>query len=267
MKKQRGKGTGASLRLYFAVIISMGLLAGACDGPASTAVEITNTAPAKTASSPPASAMITASPAATEIPGFEGWSVINPQAVDIKTENGTLVMTLTRRALWFMTQRGVLLYEPVTGNFKITAEVHTSKSSDTSQPPGGDGSVQLAGVMARNGEGYRENYAFIVVGMDADGISVETKNTVNGMSKFEGPAWNSADAELQLCRVGKTISLYKRHAGTGEAWIQAASYDRPDLPATLQAGLNIYTDGQPDIQAMYDHIQIEAVASAGECGQ
>lgn len=145
--------------------------------------------------------------------------------------------------------------------------MHTSKSSDTSQPPGGNGSVQLAGVMARSGEGYQENYAFIVVGMDTDGISVETKNTVNGMSKFEGPSWNAADAELQLCRVGKTISLYKRHAGTGEAWIQAASYERPDLPATLQAGVNIYTDGKPDIQATYSNVQIEAIASMGECGQ
>ena len=204
---------------------------------------------------------------ATAIPGFERWSVVNPQAVQIRADNSALVMTLTRHALWFMQQRGVLLYRPVSGSFRITADVHASKRSDPGQPPGGNGSVQLAGVMARSGEGYQENYVFIVVGADADGLSVETKNTINGVSKFAGPSWDSGDAQLQLCRFDSTISLYKRHVGGSEPWIEAARYDRPDLPATMQVGLNIYTDGQPDIQAAYDHISIEPVTSATDCGK
>lgn len=174
-------------------------------------------------------------------------------------------MTLTHRALWFMQQRGVLLYKPVSGDFRITADVHTSKSSDTSQPPGGDGGVQLGGVMARSDAVAQENYVFVVVGDDGDGLSVETKNTVNGLSKFQGPAWDSADAELRLCRFGTTLSAYKRHVGTQETWLQAASFERSDLPVSLQVGLNIYTDSAPDLQVRYENIEIEPIGGAADC--
>jgi hypothetical protein len=191
--------------------------------------------------------------------------VFNPGAVDVQSENGSLILTLTRHALWFMQQRGVLVYKPVSGNFKITADVHTSKHSDPTQPPGGNGSVQLGGVMARNGDGGQENYVFIVVGDDGDGLSIETKNTTDGFSKFNGPAWDSAEAELRLCRIGQAFNLYKRHVNTNETWTLATSYDRPDLPGDLQVGLNIYTDSAPDLQIRYENIKIESVPSMEEC--
>ncbi len=207
----------------------------------------------------------TSVPTATAIPGFEAWSVFNPQAVEIKSENGALTMKLIHRALWFMEQRGVLMYQEVDGNFSITADVHTAKSSDPTQPPGGNGTVQLGGLMARNGQGGRENYVFIVVGDDSDGLSIETKNTVDGLSKFNGPSWDSSEAELRLCRVGKTFNLYKRHVNSTEAWTLAASFDRPDLPQTLQVGLNIYSDNTPDLQVRYDHIKIDLITSVADC--
>ena len=207
----------------------------------------------------------TSVPTATAIPGFEAWSVFNPQAVEIKSENDTLTMKLIHRALWFMEQRGVLMYQEVDGNFRITAEVHTSKSSDVTQPPGGNGTVQLGGLMARNGGAGRENYVFIVAGDDGDGLSIETKNTIDGLSKFNGPSWDSSEAVLRLCRVGQTFKLYKRHVNSTEAWISAASFDRPDLPQTLQVGLNIYSDSTPDLQVRYDHIKLDAITSLADC--
>lgn len=95
----------------------------------------------------------TEKPTATPIPSFEEWSVFNPGAVDISTQDDALILTLKYRTLWFMNQRGVLAYKLVDGDFKITADVFTSKSSDPTQPPGGDGTVQLGGLMARNGPG------------------------------------------------------------------------------------------------------------------
>lgn len=204
-------------------------------------------------------------PTATAIPGFEDWSVFNPQAVDIQSENGSLTLTLKRHALWFMEQRGVLVYKLVRGNFKITADVLTAKHSDPTQPPGGNGHVQLGGLMARNGNGGRENYVFIVAGDDGDGLSIETKNTTQGLSQYGGPRWDSADAELRLCRFGQTFNLYKRHINTAEAWIVAASFDRPDLPDDLQVGLNIYTDSTPDLQIQYKNIMIESIPSLDAC--
>ena len=204
-------------------------------------------------------------PTPTAIPGFEDWSVLNTDRVEIQSKDGALVMTLLRRALWFMDQRGVFVYKPVSGNFKLTADVHTAKRSDPTQPPGGDGTVQLGGLMARDGTGGQENYVFIVAGDDGDGLSIETKNTVDSFSKYSGPAWDSAEAELRLCRFGESFQLYKRHIGGNEAWTSAATFERTDLPETLQVGLNIYTDSRPDLQIRYDHIQIDPVSEASDC--
>jgi hypothetical protein len=201
----------------------------------------------------------------SSIPGFEDWSVLKRQAIEIATENGSLVLTLKQHALWFMEQRGVLVYKLVDGDFKITATLHTAKSSDPSQSPGGDGTVQLGGLMARNGKGGQENYVFIVIGDDGDGLSVETKNTTDSFSKYSGPAWDSADAELRLCRLGQMFNLYKRHVGSSETWTLAATFDRPDLPDALQVGVNIYTDSEPDLQIRYENISIKPVTSETEC--
>ena len=204
-------------------------------------------------------------PTATAIPGFEDWSVFNPQAVDIQTDDGALMMTLKHRALWFMNQRGVFVYKSVSGNFRITADIHTAKSSNPAQPPGGDGTVQLGGLMARNGNGGQENYVFIVAGDDGNGLSIETKNTIDSFSKYDGPAWDSAEAELRLCRFGGMFNLYKRHIASDETWIPAATFDRPDLPETLQVGLNIYSDSTPDLQIRYDPINTDLISNSSDC--
>lgn len=207
----------------------------------------------------------TAIPTSTSIPGFEDWMVFNPQAVGISTENDSLILTLQRRALWFMTQRGVLVYQIISGNFKITAEVHAMKNSDPLDAPGGDGTVQLGGLMARDGTGGPENYVFIVLGDDGNGLSIETKNTVDSFSTYDGPGWDVAQAELRLCRFGATINLYKRHIGTNEPWILAGSFDRPDLPETLQVGTNIYSDNTPDLRIRLDRLRIESIADEADC--
>jgi hypothetical protein len=210
----------------------------------------------------------TLQPTPTDIPGFKGWSILNSGYADVSTDAGALVLTLKSRALWFMNQRGVLVYTPATAGFRLSAKVHVSKSSDPAQAPGGDGTVQLAGLMVRDGNASRgENYAFIAVGDDGDGLSVETKNTVNSVSKYEGPNWDADTAELRVCRFGATVSLYKRHADSGEAWSLARTYERGDLPEKIQAGMIIYTDSAPDVRARFEAVNLEPVTSAAECGE
>ena len=241
------------------------LLLTACAAP-------TTAIPATATQSPPPEPTIaptdTLTPAPAEIsdiPGFEDWSVLNGPAVDVTSEDNSLFLTLKHRALWFMNQRGVLAYKPVEGDFKITADVYTTKSSNSNQPPGGDGTVQLGGLMARNGTGGQENYVFIVVGDDGNGLSVETKNTTDSFSEYDGPAWDSANAQLRICRAGQIFHLYKRHIGSDELWALAASFERPDLPAGLQVGVNIYSDSTPDLRVRYANMQIETIASASDC--
>jgi len=249
------------IKIFF---LSMIILLASCTTPAS---QVVPTATQTRSLAPTLKPTKTAIPTVTSIPGFEDWSVFNAQAVDIRTENGSLILTLKYRMLWFMNQRGVLVYQPVSGNFAITADVHATKSSDRTQPPGGDGTVQLGGLMARNGNGGQENYVFIVVGDDGNGLSVETKNTTESFSKYDGPTWDSSDAELRLCRRGQTFNLYKRHVGTKEAWMLAESFDRPDLPDTLQVGANIYTDSTPDLSVRFDHLRIEPITAEADCEQ
>jgi hypothetical protein len=251
-------------RIYLTIWLVIVLLFTSCNASATSIPATVAQTPLPTMVAP--TNTFTAAPVEiSSLPGFEDWSTFNPQAVDISLENGSLVLTLKQRALWFMEQHGVLVYKLVKGDFKITAEVHTAKTSDPTQPPGGDNTVQLGGLMARNGNPGRENYVFIVAGDDGNGLSIETKNTTNSMSEYSGPAWDSASAELRLCRFGPTFNLYKRRVSASEAWTLAAAFERPDLPEDLQAGLNIYTDSTPDLQIRYDHVKIEPITSLTEC--
>ncbi|HZM21152.1 MAG TPA: hypothetical protein VFC02_05380 [Anaerolineales bacterium] len=246
------------------LIISTIVVITSCTAPTQQAIPTVTSTPSPTPTLKPTNTIV---PTATGIPGFEDWSVFNPQAVTISTENDSLILTLRHRSLWFMTQRGVLVYKPVSGNFKITAEVRAAKNSNPSQTPGGDGTVQLGGLMARNGNGGQENYVFVVIGDDGNGLSIETKNTVDSFSNYAGPSWDASEAELRLCRFGSAFKLYKRHLGANEAWIPADSFDRPDLPDTLQVGANIYTDNTPDLSVRFDHLRIESITSEADCEQ
>ena len=196
--------------------------------------------------------------------GFDGWSMIKPFSVDASVDHGTLVLTLTHQALWFNADRGVLFSKPVSGDFRVTATVRASKTSDPSAVPGGDGTVQLGGLMAR-ADRAPEDYVFIVVGDDGDGPSVETKSTDDSLSVYEGPSCPTAAADLRLCRIGPTFTLYKRAAGSSDAWVIAKSYDRPDLPAGLQVGANVYSGGTPDLTVRYENLKVEQVQKAEGC--
>jgi hypothetical protein len=254
------------LKTLFPIVI----LLASCGAPAQPVIPTATQAPSPVPSSTPVPTEIpteTVQPTATNIPGYEDWSVFNPQAVDIGIENDSLILTLKYRALWFMNQRGVLFHKPVSGDFKITANVYAAKSSDPSRPPGGDGSVQLGGLMARDGSGGLENYVFIVVGDDSNGLSVETKNTVDGASEYDGPSWGSAEAELRLCRSGQIFKLYKRHIGAGEPWLLTKTFERSDLPDTLQVGVNIYTDNTPDLRVRFEQLRIEPISAETDCEQ
>jgi hypothetical protein len=194
------------------------------------------------------------------------WSVVNPQDVSLSVASGSLTMQLTHGVLWFNASRGVLVYKLVTGDFAATTTAHARKASAPAQPP--DSAIHLGGLMARGpaSDSGSENYLFAVVGFGDQGhLTVETKTTVNGSSQYDGPVWPSADAELRLCRVGRQFSLYKRSVGA-TAWTPAAAYDRPDLPATLQVGPNLYApDG--DLRVTVDGFRFAPVASAADCTQ
>jgi hypothetical protein len=87
---------------------------------------------------------------------------------------------------------------------------------------------------------------------------------VNSVSTYEGPSWPSGDAELRLCRVGSMFYLYKRALGAG-TFTLANTYDRPDLPAKLQVGGNVYSLNAPDLVANFDEITFAEATSEADC--
>ena len=207
----------------------------------------------------------TAAAERTPIPGFEDWQLINPQAVRVSVDDGALVMDLIGSVIWFNADKGVLFYRDVTGDFRASATVRTSKASDPSMPPGQDGTVQLAGLMART-EVPAENSVFIVSGSIGSATGLETKTTESDHSIYIQRAQpTGGDAELRLCRVGSTFYLWWRHVDSTEDWTHMSTLDRRDMPETLQVGANIYTDARPDIVARFEDLAIEALKPGAAC--
>jgi hypothetical protein len=207
----------------------------------------------------------TAAPGQTPVPGFEDWQLINPQAVRVSVDGGALVMDLIGSVIWFNADKGVLFYRDVTGDFRATATVRTSKASDPSKPPGQDGTVQLAGLMART-EVPAENSVFIVSGSIGNSTGLETKTTESSRSIFiQRGLPTGGDAELRLCRIGSTFLLWWRHVDSDEDWTHMSTLERKDMPPTLQVGANIYTDGVPDIVARFESLTIEPIPLGAGC--
>jgi hypothetical protein len=44
-----------------------------------------------------------------------------------------------------------------------------------------------------------------------------------------------------------------------------STFQRPDLPDALQVGVNIYTDGVPDITARFEGLAIEPLEDGEDC--
>jgi hypothetical protein len=194
------------------------------------------------------------------------YSFVGRDRVEVSGRDGALSLTLTAPALWFNDSQGVLAFKPVSGDFKATATVRTQRASNDEPPPP---AIRLGGLMARDPASDStgmQNYVHIVVGNGPSGVlAVEHKTTTNSNSVYDAPEWPSPDAQLRICRVGSTFNLYKRPVGS-RPWEQAASYDRPDLPAELQVGADIYSPNTPpDLRVRWDEVRYQSVADVGDC--
>lgn len=194
------------------------------------------------------------------------WMIFRPEVLNVTVGNGALSLRLDQQALWFNDNRGPLVYKYVTGNFRLTTRVRISKASNPAEPP--SNAVHLGGLMVRDPQGEMpgaaENYVFVVAGFDEMDLSIETKSTVNSVSTYEGPAWPTGDAQLRLCRLGSKIYLYKRAIGAAKYGL-AQIYDRPDLPAKLQVGVNVYSLSTPDLVAQFDEVTFASANTMVDC--
>ncbi len=193
----------------------------------------------------------------------KSWKSLRTHLLDISVKGGELHLIAKRYSVWFNDEVGALLYKNVTGDFVATASVKARKASDTSKYVGPD--YQFGGILANSPSGSKHNYVFIVVGDRGGYLSVETKSTTNSRSNVQGPKWPTGDAEVRICRIGSTFRLYKRKPGASK-WTAAVSYQRKDLPKTLQVGPFAYAyTGRPDLRASFDYVTIAPAKSAADC--
>jgi hypothetical protein len=222
------------------------------------------------AGQPAAAGALTAAQAAALGDEFDGtsldpsWTVFNPSVVAVSVAGGALHLVAARSSLWFDSSQGALVHKLVAGDFKATTTVHTRKASNPAVAP--DQSIELGGVMARSPASPPENYTFIVIGFGEQGhIAVEHKDTVNSSSQFSEVPW-TPDAELRLCRFGATVRVYRRHVGDSGWGAPDLETTRPDLPETLQVGLNMYAaETAPDLDVSFDRISFAPVGSLNDC--
>ncbi|HYR08113.1 MAG TPA: DUF1349 domain-containing protein [Longimicrobium sp.] len=173
----------------------------------------------------------------------EGWpEMIRAVAVDA---SGVLRLEPTVSG-WYADFRGPFLYQEVTGDFVATTRVRARGTS------GALPSVtwSLAGLMVReprattadSWEPRAENWLFATTGIAAQpGQPVlETKTTVNGRSALNLHPVPAGWLELRIVRVRADFLVFYRPEGAAEWTLQERFY-RPDLPRTVQVGVNAYS--------------------------
>lgn len=209
----------------------------------------------------------TGTPTQTTNAFSENWDLFNASAIGISESTNTqLNLTMAQNALWFEANQGGLVYQNVTGNFTFTATVSVRKTSDANAPV--DCNICLGGLMARSPDNRSgEDYVHIVSGNTPQGLGYETKNTNNSASPFEPISDGVTDHELRICRDGSTFRLYQRAIGAN-SWNLAATYERPDLPPTLQVGFNIYTAASgaaADLRVIYENVSLDTFSGSTGC--
>lgn len=172
----------------------------------------------------------------------EGWPSLTARE---SVRDGTLRLEPSTSG-WYAEWHAPFLFRSVTGDFEASTRLRaTGLAGGLPTAP-----WSLAGLMARaprtiGPEAWRpagEQWLFITAGV-ADALTapvIETKTTVNSASRLRldpgCPDW----MELRMTRRGAVFTLASRCEG-GD-WVPRATFERPDLPATLQVGIAAYTD-------------------------
>lgn len=192
-----------------------------------------------------------------------GWQWYQPHLIEVERLDSSLSFIPTGESVWWMNERGPMVYRTLIGDASIVASIRTRKQSDPTSPP--DMEWQFAGIILRDPRGdaivSRENYVFSVVGHRGSRLQVETKSTRQGVSQVNALDWETGDADLKIKRTGSRFQLLARRRDSHAEWLELIEYDRSDLPDKLQVGLIAYAysegRGRHDMRALFDRLSIQ----------
>jgi hypothetical protein len=173
----------------------------------------------------------------------EGW----PEMIrTLRIDDGGVLRLEPTVSGWYADFRAPFLFQEVAGDFVATTRVRARGT-------GGDlPSVtwSLAGLMVREPrattaqtwEPRAENWLFATTGIAgrAGQPVLETKTTVNGRSALNLHPVPAGWMELRIVRVRADFLVFYRPDGTAQ-WTLQERFHRPDLPRTLQVGVNAYS--------------------------
>ena len=177
----------------------------------------------------------------------EGWGNNALEQFDINSSRPGRMFMLPHTSSWYAEWRGELTYKTVTGDFVITTDVEPRSRTGTGAP---QSLYSLAGIMVRAPRTMTapnqwtpggQNYVFLSLGAASDPgqFQFEVKTTQNSQSTLHITP-GVPRAQIQVARLGGHFIMLRRNEGG--AWTVHRRYSRPDMPATLQAGLTVYTD-------------------------
>lgn len=177
----------------------------------------------------------------------EGWGNDALATFDLGGTRPGRLLLVPHTSSWYAEWRGELTYKSVTGDFVITTDVEVSRRGGGGAP---NSLYSLAGIMVRAPRTMTspaqwtpggQNYVFLSLGAaNTPGTyQHEVKTTLNSVSTLEISA-GTPRAQIQVARLGRHLILLR--CPPGGSWVVHRRYSRPDFPATLQAGLTVYTD-------------------------
>ena len=183
----------------------------------------------------------------------EGWGAgaNKLQTFDINTSRPGRLVMIPYTSSWYNNYVGELAFKNITGDFVITTETLPRNRAQTGAP---GGQYSLSGIMVRAPSGLttgaagwqtgRQNYVFLSHGAanNPGTYQFEVKTTLDSSSTLYISNSAPAQAEIQVARLGGSLIMLRRD--NGGQWLVHRRYSRPDFPATLQAGLTVYTDWQ-----------------------
>ncbi len=190
------------------------------------------------------------------------WLHYQSQYYNAEVSNGQLIMDIdgsvcNNTCPWFHSQSAGFIYKNISGDFELISVVQSEEASGSNMGDDINNDTQLGGLLARNGNSTSENYVFNVVGTRFDIPSIETKSTTNNSSgTIEHFELMNTRSELRMTRQGAIFKMYSRDLGES-AWIIRSTFNRPDLPDTLQVGIIAYAfESYPeDLAVKFDYVK------------
>lgn len=175
-------------------------------------------------------------------PALSGWSTTlgddfgdgNDHAVSV--EDGSLTL-VPKRSWWVDDKQALYVSKTVAGDFVATMRVHVS-GVNAEEP---DANWTLSGILVRNPRSTHanENWIAFRTGAVSGSRVYERKTTVRSHSVLVLSASPGGWVDLRVARVGSWFFLLKR--SPAGAWTQHWRYSRPDLPRTLQVGIDAFS--------------------------